>query len=443
MEILYPYQGLQFDTTLQIKNRNGTVAAGVFTADSTLEASVWEGQNQATIFQPAVNWYTKGATQTGWGQGQFTLAIVGAQTANLDPAGEYFVLVTETTNGIESPVWEGRVKVLATPGAISPTPPELATYDYVEAYLANQNLTDAQRDFLPYLVAAASNSIRRWCMDRNFDLRTYTQCYPVALDGSVRLYQIPVNQVTRVQSQPQVALTVSNTSSSVQVAQVYFSYTGQAGGYGTNAETPTGITLAWSSSGVASSSTVLFASNMTISDLTNLINAVGSGWTASTDNVLGLWPVTELVGGYVGQGAGLNASPASGAIFNVLLDLNGCQLADQQTGFLWVGRQYAGIGPRWGPGWDSMDWGGSPQGLGQVKVTYSAGFTTIPPAIQLAVAQMVRDQLLWQRINPYLESETADEYSYKTRTGGTQGMSTTGMTPTVMQLISPYRLHYA
>ncbi len=438
MPVLEAFRGLQFDSDLQIRNADGSAATSVYTINSVLAATVWEGQSQAILFSPTVSWYTAGSTQTGYDQGQVALSIQGGLTLNLNPAGEYYLLITVTTSGVTSPVIEARLKILATPGTTAPAPPDLATYDYVLAYLTLQNLSNSQLDFLPYLISAASNSIRRWCFDRNFDLRTYCQIYPIALDGSVRLYQVPVNQVTRVQSQPQLALTVSNTSSSVQVAQVYFSYTGQAGGYGTNAQVPTGITLASSSSGVASTTNLFFSANQTITNLAGLITAVGGGWTATADTVLGLWPVTELVGGYVGQAAGQNASPSNGAAFPVLTDLNACQLQDQQTGFLWVGRQYAGLGPRWGPGWDSWDWGGQNQGLGQVKVTYSAGFTTIPPDVQECVAEYCRDQLLWMRINPYLESETADEYSYRLRTMAPQGLS-----PTIMQRLSPYRLHYA
>jgi hypothetical protein len=437
LPLLTPFRGLQFSRVLQIVNFDGSNAINVFTSGSTLSASVWEGQSQSSIFAPTVSWYTAGSTQTGYDQGQVALSIAGSQTTGLDPAGEYFLLVSSTDSGLTSPVWEGRLKVLATPGSVSPAPPDLATLDYVESYLTVQQLTDGQRDFLPYLITANSNSVRRWCMDRNFDVRTYTQCFPVALDGTVRLYQVPVNQVQRVQGPPELALTISNGSQSIQNAQVYFSYTGEAGGYGANAETPTGINLVSVSSGVATTTNIAFADGQVINDVVALIGGVGGGWTATADPVLGLWPVTELTGGYLGQGAALSASPNSGASFTVLTDLNCCQMTDQQLGFMWVGRQYQGFGPRWGPGWDSWD-SGTAQQLGTVKVTYSAGFTTIPPAIQKAVAEMCKDDLLRMRINPYLESESADEYSYKLRMILPQSMSSV-----VLQLLSPFRLHYA
>jgi len=360
MSELFAYQGVTKNyQALQINNNDGLPATGIYTSGSVLSAIIYEGQNQAVIATLAApTWFTATTpTQTGYGQGQFSLAIAGTFTASLNPAGEYYIQVSQTTGGVTSIVWMGRLKILATPGSTSSSPPDLITLDYAFAAMSELALTDGQRDFVPYLVTAASHAIRKACFNRHFDLRTLTEIYPVSLDGFVRLYQVPVNQVIRVQASPQLALTVQNNSSSVQFAQAYFASTGQFDGYGTNAQTLTGMILNWITSGTLTTTTITFTAHQTIASLATAINAVGSGWSAIADSVLELWPVIELDGGYVAQGCAMNASPSTGASFNVLMDLANCQLAPdgQATGMLWVGRQSANTDSnRWGPGGDSM-----------------------------------------------------------------------------------------
>ncbi len=442
MQTLDVFQGRQYGQVLQIRNLDGTAASNTFTSGSVLSASVYEGQNQATLFAPTVTWYTATVpTQTGYDQGQFSVSITGTSTANLNPAGEYFLLVDQTTAGLTSAVWEGRVKILATPGSTTFSPPDLATYDYVEAILTDLSLTDGQRDNIPYLVSAASQVIRRYCNDRFFTLSSFTESYPVALDGFVRLYQVPVNQVTRVQGQPQLALTVANTSSSVQYAYMAGTYTGQYNGYALNAQTLTGVVLTWAVNGVVSTSTITFTSNETIATLAGLINAVGSGWTATADSVLGLWPVTELDGLNVSQGCGQSSTPGGGATYNVLTDIVNAQFPAnfQATGMIWTGTGYSNsYAARWGPGGDSMFGYYNQPSLGKVKVTYSAGFTTIPPDIQFQTAMIVKWKLQLGIQDLLLKSEKAADYSYTLLDTMIHSIP-----DSIREALTPWRLHYA
>ncbi len=388
LPVLTAYQGLQKDyQALQIANNNGTPATNVFTAGSILSAQVWEGQNQAVLFTPNVSWYTAGSTQTGYDQGQFTMLLQGAGTATLNPAGEYYILVTESLSG--AAVWEGRLKIFAVAGSTSPTPPDLITYD---------------------LCSGASQAVRRWCFDRNFDQRTYSEFHDV-IQGAVRLLQPPVQIVQRVQGQPQLALTVTN--SSAQNAQAYFAFSGTWQGYGTSAQTVTGITLASVLNGTPASVPVSFVANQTISALATLINAVGSGWTATANSTYGAWPVTELDGGYVGQGCATSAAQSTGARFNVLLDLapGEFSLDTRRMGILYVGRQYNGYDAgRWGPGGESLF--GDSACYSRVKASYTGGETVIPFQIQTMTAELVKFWLMMAKTDWILESETAQEYSY-------------------------------
>lgn len=413
MQVLSAFQGQQKNWVLQIVNLDGTAAANIYGASTTLACSVWEGQNQAALFTTVPTWYTANSTQTGYTQGQFNLAFTGSNLTGLNPAGEYYCLVSETTSAVTAPVWEGRLKIFATPGSTSPSPPDLITYDYAEAYCSILGLTDTQRDTLPYLLSGASQAIRRWCLERNFDQRTYTEFADV-IQGSVRLLQPPIQIVQRVQGQPQLALTIQNTSTSVQAAQAYFAFTGTWQGYSTSAQTVTGITLSSVASGVASSSTVSFTASETINALVTAINAVGGGWVATANSTYGLWPVTELDGGYTGQGCAVGSIPGAGATFNILLDLSPGEfsLDTRRMGFINVGQQanYYNAG-RWGPGGDSLF--GQNGCYGRVKVTYVAGETVIPAQIQALTAELVKWGLTMAKTDWMLESETAQEYSYK------------------------------
>jgi len=71
-------------------------------------------------------------------------------------------------------------------------------------------------------------------------------------------------------------------------------------------------------------------------------------------------------------------------------------------------------------------------------VTYAAGFTTIPPNIQLAAAYLVKWKLELAKQELLLASEKAADYSYTLA----QDMADAMPRP-VRQMISSYRLHYA
>jgi hypothetical protein len=445
LPILYPFLGQQYNRPcLQIVNWDGSVAAGIYTSGSVLSATLWEGQSQASLFSPIVAWYTAASTQTGYTQGQFSWSVAGSQTTSLNPAGEYYTLVSQTTGGITSPVWQGRVKILATPGASAPQPPDLASYDFCEGYCSELDLTDSQRDFLPYFVTAASNAIRIWTY-RNFDLRTYSKKFDVALDGTVRLDQVPVQQVLRVQGPNQLALTVSNTSVGVAYAQAYFAYSGQVDGYGANAQTLTGLTLNFMVAGALTTYTVPISAGQTVSSLATAINTYGNGWTAIADGTLGpMWPATELDGGFTGQGCSAYATPSTGAQFYILQDLAPNQVDNPWRGFLWVGRQtqYSDAN-RWGPGGGDMFSqsgysSGGQAATGQAKVTFTAGEAVIPLEVQCAAAGLVKWKLELAKQELLLKAENAADYSYQLATE-----MVASMPMHIRQALGPFRIHYA
>jgi hypothetical protein len=418
MITLNAFQNRQYNRILQINSTaTGQPAVGVFTAGTELSANVWEGGDQAALFQPQVSWATTlptvpPITQTGYDQGQVALSIAAGQTANLDPAGEYYLLIDETTAGLTAPVIQAKLKILATPGSLVLAPPDLITYDYCLSQLSVTNPTDTQTDLLPWLISAASQAWRLECNDRYFDQRTLTEWHEVDDSGWVRLWQEPIQIITRVQGIPQLALTISNTSA--DTAQVYFSFTGYDGGYGANAKTATGITLNSTSGGVLNNQTVLFTTAPTVGQLATAINAAGFGWSAQAMTNYATWGCSELTGGFVAQGCAPSDYTSDGAEFNVLLDLADAKLRPR-TPMLWVGRQQGGnmLARRWGPGGDQMFGNNEQNDLGLVKITYVAGYNTIPADIQFQVAQIVKWKLELGIQELLLKAETAAEYKYE------------------------------
>jgi hypothetical protein len=438
---LYVWTSMQRDyTALQINQQTAPGAASVpavFPSSATLSAAVWEGNEQATIFEPTVAWNNGGS---GYATGQFQVSFPAADTVELNQDGEYHFLLSVTdSSGVTRPAWEALLKVIPTPGSYTSSPPDLVTYDYCLGLLsAGLQLTDAQVDALPGIISSASSLLRQKCNERYFDMRTLTESYVVSLDGYVRLWQEPVQIVTRVQGTPNLALTVYNDSGSVQTAQVYFTFTGYDGGYGSNAKTATGIYLNWVTNGTPYDETLLFATYPTITQMAAAINALGSGWTAQVTDSFGSWLCTELVGGFIAQGCTNNDLPDTSASFNVLTDLNNCRLLPR-TPMLYVGQQRGGniLANRWGPGGASL-WSNANYDPGEVKVTYQAGFNTIPTDVQNATVQLVKYMLELLKQELLLSSEKAGEYEYKL----SEAM-VSAMPKPVWEMIGARKYHYA
>ena len=395
--------------TIQTPNGDGTYGAG-FVSTDVISAVVRAADSEVSLATPAVVWgsstvtVTNGAAVTLW-----TITLSPTDAAGLAP-GIYHLQVFGTHSATTACLFDGLCQVISAAGTTVPSPPDLITAQYALAALAPMNFQEYNHEVIPTYISAASSLIRRWCMDRDFFVNTYTEEQEVSLNGEIRLNQVPVNVITRIQGNPQTALTITNTSSSVQFAQVYFAYTGQYGGYGTNLQTITGLTLSAVSNGVPALQTITFSVGEIISTLASAITGLGGGWNAVADSALGSWPVTELIGAFTALPAGINSQSGTGAQLKVYAqDLN-AYIRDQWSGIVWTGAEYAGLGPRWGPDWQQYE--GNRVTGGTVRCTYSAGFTTIPPEIQQACAETVKVMIERMNRSTILQSERLGQYSY-------------------------------
>jgi hypothetical protein len=102
-------QGSAADWVLQAINRDGTVPTGFLISD-VLAATVWTGQNQTSLFSPAVNWSDSTS-------GKVALSVTSAQTTGLDQAGDYHLQVTATRLGKTVTIIDCSLRILAAAGS--------------------------------------------------------------------------------------------------------------------------------------------------------------------------------------------------------------------------------------------------------------------------------------------------------------------------------------
>lgn len=309
-------------------------------------------------------------------------------------------------------------------GSAGPSPTTAGPYDLVTLEFAtdaleaaNVSLSDAQAAILPTLIAAASKEIMRYCA-RAFVLADYDEI--VMPEGgrqdrgepaSAKLANFPVRALTRVYTGRQTALLVQNVDPvNNQIATAAFELDGDVE-FASLAYT--GLVLTWLRLGASNSRTLSFSAYPTVRALADAVNAVGDGWRATVQAGgpadAGSFPSADLVGvrepkNAFRPGAGLDlfTTPAGG--YDV----------DRATGILRVFGG-GGLGPGWGGGWGAPfgsmwdglgDWGGGQIGWSQYRVSYRAGFATVPESIQVVAVEVLKGMLDRLKMNAAYESET-------------------------------------
>ncbi len=390
-------QGSSRDFPLQSFRADGTAAS--FLPGDTLACELWPGDGQAAIFAPTITWLDEPSAQ-------FQISFNDTDAATIPPS-VYRILATASRAGRSADLLppDSTLEILSAPGSSVCT--DLVTQDYLASALAaaGLELRTAEAELLPALAATASDLVRRFCGDRDFNQQVYDRIFPIQLDGSVSLPQIPVLKVSRVCAQRNTALTITNTDKATnQRATVEFTCTGdEAVGI-----TYTGITLTRTASGVDTASPLLFATYVTLAALATAVNALGHGWSAAVVGGYELTGTNELI-----AEDDTAQDTFSGASLDIFAnELQGCKVA-KRTGVLDVASgQVLGIdGPRWGPGWEIFE-RDDRETYSRVRVVYTAGFVTIPTPVRLATVLTVQAMLSSLRTDPRLSSESDGAYSY-------------------------------
>jgi hypothetical protein len=273
----------------------------------------------------------------------------------------------------------------------------------------------------------ASDAIEKYCR-RHFYSKFYDELYNGTGDRRLLLREYPIQSVQSVRYRPVTVLKIINNNTANVQARV--------------AITSTGLSLFRFNGGSSSTDTsVTFAGYATLTAVVGAINALGNGWSAQAvgDNVnYGAWPSADLywppsVGdGTSAQGA-LSACGQFAELKMHTYELAGFQF-DQMRG--WLLRAIPFTDPELLHPEDLV----FPTGINNFRIQYTAGFTTIPEAVQEACAEWVAQMYFLTTRDPLL--------MHQVPSGGTAvgWAPPSGQTPeqppdNVRTLLAPYRRH--
>jgi hypothetical protein len=303
----------------------------------------------------------------------------------------------------------------------------MGTNNLISLERAKVNIPSAQstdENTIDILVGAVSDLIVKYCR-RDFRSRFYDELYSGDGDRRLLLRQYPIQTVDSVRYRPVTVLKIINNSSYAAMQQSRVQVLN------------TGLQLMEMASGVRTTTTsgLDWISCPTISGLVTAINAIGRGWNAQAvgdeDGDYGYWPSADL---YVQNSFGPQ-STSQGALTTMrafaelkmhTYELQGYQW--DQRGWLLRAIPYTDpelLHP------EDLIW---PLGINNFRVQYTAGYTEVPEAVQLACAQWVSSLWYATQRDPALAS---------LNTGGvSQNWSSPmmeGMPITVQGLLAPFR----
>jgi hypothetical protein len=274
------------------------------------------------------------------------------------------------------------------------------------------------------MIGACSDLIVKYCR-RDFFVRSYDELYNGNGDRRLLLRQYPIISVESVRYRPVTVLKVTNTDPTNVQARV--------------SVTNLGLTLVRVNAGAkATDTSVTFSGNTTLAALVSAVNALGHGWSAQyvgDGTNYGSWPSADLYWppsygqGTTSQGALQCVAGSFAELKMHTYELQGFQW--DPRGWLLRAIPYTDpelIHP------EDLVW---PTGINNFRIQYTAGYPTIPEAVQEACAEMVAE--LWFRTqrDPSLRSQSIQGAVHQTwsDTGGT-GVQ---LPPYAGRLLAPYR----
>ncbi len=258
----------------------------------------------------------------------------------------------------------------------------MAAKDLITLSRAYQNLQGVSGvdGLLSTLLTAASDAIQKWCR-RDFVQVSYDELYSGDGQRYLVLRQYPLISVQSVRYRPVTVLKITNTNPANVQARV--SVTG------------TGLTLVRVNAGVKTTdASVTFAGNVTLSAVAAAVSALGNGWSAQVvgdGTNYGSWPSADLfwppsfpsqIPGYVGGGGQGALQCVAGSFAE--LKMHTYELAGYQWDSRgWLLRAIPYTDPELlHP--EDLVW---PVGVNNLRIQYTAGYATIPEAVQEACAE--------------------------------------------------------
>jgi hypothetical protein len=250
------------------------------------------------------------------------------------------------------------------------------------------------------------------------------------------LRQYPIQLVTSCRYRPVTVLKITNTlAQNVQARVTVYN---------------TGLSLYTNNGGVATTVTagLTFAGNPSVSSLTAAVNAVGNGWSAQYvgDSInYGNWPSADLYwpsaygDGLEGVGI-LSAQGAQSCVLSGFAELK--MHTYELQGFQWDARGWLLRAiPYTDPELLHPEDLVFPVGINNFRIQYTAGYSTIPEAVQQACAEFVAGEFWRMKRDPMLVNQVPNA-------GTAQGWGPPNpLTPqlpnNVRTLLAPYRRYTA
>lgn len=295
--------------------------------------------------------------------------------------------------------------------------PDLITLSRATQNASLASLNSNNASYLASLITAASDAVRGAC-HRDLSQTSYTEYYSggIYICEPLRLRQFPVVEITRIATDPRPALLVQNVDAGTNQRA-------------TVETTPTSVRLFRIASATPVTTDLSFAANPTLADMTAAINALGAGWASQVIDRFGNWASADL-------------KPLQGAATALF---GGRQLElyteDLQPFVNWP------PGDVWGEesgyqsfcGWRLDDetgevYGRFPRGQLNIRIDYTAGFATIPQAVQEACVQLVLDLYNAGLVNSTLKKATLGNGSFEVQSQS----STAVLSGKVSLLLAPY-----
>ena len=225
--------------------------------------------------------------------------------------------------------------------------------DLITLARAKQAIPDvpaADEPIVEALIDAATEAITVYCR-RTFPLTSWDEITSGRPDGKLALKQFPIATVSRIAVADRAALRLVNENTATNQRA-------------TARLTSTGLVLTRVATGVTTvDSSILWSGHVTLQAVANAVTALGNGWKGSAVEGYGLWPSVDLRPQTLSKPCLI--APAEFFVHDVETSAD---RIDADAGFVF---------------------GDFPVGDGNIRVEYTAGFTTVPEAVQQACAMLV------------------------------------------------------
>jgi hypothetical protein len=278
---------------------------------------------------------------------------------------------------------------------------QLINIDTARQHIPNSR--DQDEPVINALIDNASKAIQKFCR-RDFISTTYDELYDGPDDPVLILRQYPIISIQSVRTGLETVLEAQNNSTSVQQARI--------------SVTSTAVLLKRVASGTATSNTLTFAANVTLTAMATAITAVANGWTGRVaSSEFNNYPSADLLypqGAFDAKDryAGLKLHTEEVATFEI----------DERNGFLVASENVWEEGPVW------------ERGTRNYRVQYTAGYSTIPEDVQKACAELVASWFANRGRDVFLSQENikgSNSYSAEPTVGQLPGR--------LKALLRPYR----